>query len=125
MSFEKGRLKELAETYPDLAEHLTNISDNMHDLMIPFQKQHYYTEAMQGSYSIKYVLPALCPNDPELDYHNLNEVHNGTEASFAFADMPNHTPEEVAMTRANLLKYCGLDTYAMVKVLAKLREVIG
>jgi hypothetical protein len=69
------------------------------------------------------VLPALCPGDPELDYHNLDQVHNGSEASSAFADMKNHTSEEIAELRANLLKYCGLDTYAMVKVLGRLREV--
>lgn len=122
MSFEKMVMMGLAELFPDLSQHLLNIRDNMHDLMIPFQKQHYYTEAMEGSYSIKYVLPALCPGDPELDYHNLDQVHNGYEASAAFADMVNRTPEEVAKLRANLLKYCGLDTYAMVKVLNKLIE---
>ena len=122
MSFEKMVMMGLAELFPDLSQHLLNIRDNMHDLMIPFQKQHYYTEAMEGSYSIKYVLPALCPGDPELDYHNLDQVHNGYEASAAFTDMVNRTPEEVAKLRANLLKYCGLDTYAMVKVLNKLIE---
>ena len=84
-----------------------------------------YSAAMQGSYSIKYVLPALWPNDPELDYHNLEGVHNGAEASASFADMPNHTPEEIKVMREQLLKYCGLDTYAMVKVLKKLKEVAG
>ena len=79
---------------------------------------------MQGSYSIKYVLPALFPNDPLLDYHNLEDVHNGSEASAAFAAMAKMTPEELAKCRANLLKYCGLDTYAMVKVLEKLQEVV-
>ena len=123
MSFERTRLKELAALFPDLAEHLTDISDNMHDLMIPFQKGDYYCEAMQGSYSIKFVLPALYPDDPELDYHNLDEVHNGGEASAAFLSMASKSPEEIASLRANLLKYCGLDTYAMVKVLQKLREV--
>ena len=63
-------------------------------------------------------------NDPELNYHNLDQVHNGLEASTAFADMANHTPEEIEELRANLLKYCGLDTYAMVKVLGKLKEVV-
>ena len=38
--------------------------------------------------------------------------------------MAKKTPEEIASLRANLLKYCGLDTYAMVKVLAKLREQV-
>lgn len=68
-----------------------DIHDNMCDLMVPFQKQYYYSKAMQGSYSIKYVLPALWPGDPELDYHNLEGVHNGAEASVSYADMVNHT----------------------------------
>ncbi len=125
MSFEKTVIKHLAATFPDLAGHLINIHDNIHDLMVPFQKQYYYSTAMQGSYSIKYVLPALWPGDPELDYHNLDGVHNGSEASAAFGDMINHSPEEIKTIRANLLKYCGLDTYAMVKVLRKLKEVAG
>ncbi len=124
MSFERTVIKHLAEAFPDLAEHLMDIHDNMHDLMVPFQKQYYYSKAMQGSYSIKYVLPALWPGDPELDYHNLEGVHNGSEASASFADMANHTPEEIATMRENLLKYCELDTYAMVKVLRKLKEVV-
>ena len=122
MSFEKTVIKNLAEQFPDLSEQLMDIFDNMHDLMVPFRDGAYYSAAMQGSYSIKYVLPALYPNDPELDYHNLEGVHNGSEASAAFADMASHTPEEIAEIRSNLLKYCGLDTYAMVKVLRRLRE---
>lgn len=125
MSFERTVILHLAEAFPDLSEHLLNIRENMHDLMVPFQKQHYYSAMMQGSYSIKYVLPALWPGDPELDYHNLEGVHNGSEASAAFADMVNHSPEEIAIMRENLLKYCWLDTYAMVKVLRKLKEIAG
>lgn len=125
MSFERTVLKHLAEEFPDLSGHLMDIRENMHDLMVPFQKQYYYSRAMQGSYSIKYVLPALWPGDPELDYHNLEGVHNGSEASAAFAGMADHTPEEIAEMRENLLKYCGLDTYAMVKVLKKLKEIAG
>ena len=124
MSFEKTVIKNLAGQFPDLSAQLMDIHDNMHDLMIPFMDAAYYSEAMQGSYSIKYVLPALYPNDPELDYHNLNGIHNGSEASNAFAEMASHTPEEIAEIRKNLLKYCGLDTYAMVKVLRKLREAV-
>ena len=122
MSFEKGRLNELANLYPDLAEHLLNIRDNMKDLMIPFQKKDYYVKDMQGSYSIKYVLPALFPNDPELDYHNLEGVHKGDEASQTFINMKNMDKEELEVWREHLLKYCELDTYAMVKVYEKLKE---
>ena len=79
---------------------------------------------MQGSYSIKYVLPALFPDDPELDYHNLEGVHNGTEASAAFERMGDMNPQEREACRNQLLRYCGLDTLAMVKVWQKLTEVV-
>ena len=125
MSFEKGRIRRLAELYPDLSDHLMNIHDHIVDLMAPFQTRQYYCRAMQGSYSIKYVLPALFPDDPELDYHNLEGVHNGTEASATFANMVNMEPEERETCRNQLLKYCGLDTLAMVKVWQKLTEVVG
>ena len=125
MGFEKGRIKGLANLYPDLAEHLMNIHDNIQDLMIPFQKKYYYSKAMQGSYSIKYVLPALFPDDPSLDYHNLEGVHNGGEASATFKKMATMTPEELEEYRKHLLKYCGLDTFAMVKVWEKLNGVSG
>lgn len=38
MGFEKGRIRGLAELYPDLRDHLMNIHDRIQDLMIPFQK---------------------------------------------------------------------------------------
>ena len=121
-SFECGRIGELAELYPDLREHLLDIQGNISDLLIPFQSGWYYNRAMGGSFSIKSVLPALYPNDPDLDYHNLEDVHHGGEASEAFAGMAEMEPEERARIRKNLLRYCGLDTYAMVKVWEKLRE---
>ena len=124
MAFEKTRIKKLASLYPDLSEHLMAIHDNMKDLMIPFQKRWYYTKAMQGSFSIKYVLPALFPGDPELDYHNLEGVHNGAEASNTFKLMAKMDPKTLEEYRHYLLKYCELDTYAMVKVLQKLYSVI-
>ena len=125
MSFERDVIKRLAELCCDLSEHLLNIRDNIQDLMIPFKEQYYYTEGMQGSYSIKYVLPALFPNDPELDYHNLEGIHHGGEASAAFLEMRKMSQADIQRIRMNLLKYCGLDTYAMVKVLEKLREAVN
>ena len=125
MSFEKTVIKNLAALFPDLSGHLMNIHDNMHDLMVPFQKQAYYCKELQGSYSIKYVLPAMCPGDPELDYHALDGVHNGSEAMAAFAELPAHSSEEIAQIRKNLLAYCRLDTLAMVKILEKLYEIVA
>jgi hypothetical protein len=123
MSFEKTVIKNLALQFPDLSAHLMKIHDNMHDLMVPFQKQYYYRKEFQGSYSIKYVLPALCPNDPELDYHALEGVHNGSEAMATYAGLTDHTKEEIEIIRKQLLAYCRLDTLAMVKVLEKLYEI--
>ena len=113
----------MAETFPNLAEHLLNIRDNIKDLLTPFQKGYYYNKAMGGSFSIKSVLPALFPNDPALDYHNLEQIHNGGEAMTIFPLIKDMKPEEQENTRKNLLKYCELDTYAMVKVWEKLKEV--
>ena len=112
-------------SFPDLRDHLMNIHGNMKDIMIPFAQKHYCLKEMNGSYSIKYVLPALCPSDPALDYKNLEGVQNGNDASAAFARMAAMTPEERNRTRENLLKYCGLDTLAMVKVWEKLKEAAG
>ena len=123
MMFEKGRIKELAEIFPDLSEHLMNIHEHIQDLMIPFSERMYYCKDMQGSYSIKYVLPALFPNDPELNYHNLPLIHNGGEAMNIFPKIKDMSKEEQEKARYGLLKYCELDTYAMVKVWEKLKEV--
>src|SRR5215510_192558 len=72
MGYEKGIIKELADTFDDLKEHLMNIHGNIKDLMKPFQSRAYYNREQRGSYSIKAVLPVLCPNDPELDYNKLD-----------------------------------------------------
>ncbi len=83
-SFECGRIRELAAAFPDLSEHLLNIESNIKDLLAPFQSGWYYTREMGGSFSIKSVLPALFPDDPRLDYHALEGVHNGSEAMEIF-----------------------------------------
>ena len=121
--FECGRINELANAFPDLRNHLMNIHFNMKDLIDPFRAGHYYNKAMGGSFSIKSVLPALFPNDPELDYHNLEQVHNGGEAMSIFPRIKDMSKEEQEIARKNLLAYCKLDTLAMVKVWQKLIEV--
>lgn len=121
--FEASRNKEIGEMYLDLKEEMERINSNMVDLMVPFRNRDYYTKEMQGSYSIKYVLPALYPDDPELDYINLPMVHNGGEASEAFLSLEYKTPEEQKEIREGLLEYCKLDTLAMVKIWEKFKEV--
>lgn len=124
MSFEKSVIKNLSRLFPDLKDHLMNIHDNIKDLMIPFKEHQYYTKEMKGSYSIKYVLPALFKDDESLDYHNLENVHNGSEAMNAYINLEKLTKEEQRVIKESLLKYCELDTYAMVCIYKKLQDVI-
>ena len=122
--FECGRIRELAEIYSDLRDHLMDICDNIVDFLDPFRQGYFYKESMHGSFSIKKVLPALFPDDPELDYHNLTGgVQNGGDAMTIYPKMGKMTLEEREKTRRALLDYCGLDTYAMVKVWEKLVDV--
>lgn len=121
--FEHSRINELAVLFPDLESELLRINNNMVDFMPPFKKRQFYMKEMQGSASIKSVLPALYSNDPELDYHNLTVVHNGGEASDTFLSLKGKSKEEQERLRNGLLVYCKLDTYAMVKVWEKLKEI--
>ena len=124
--FECGRIAELAELFPDLADHLLAIRDNVKDLLVPFQAGYYYTPEMGGSFSIKSVLPALFPNDPELDYHALDDLcQNGSDAMNLYPQLRNMSPDEEARARKALLTYCRLDTLAMVKVLSKLYDAVN
>lgn len=120
---EAGRNKEIGRLYPDLKDETGRINGNMVDFMIPFRNRNYYAREMKGSHSLKYVLPALYPNCPELDYHNLNVVHRGDEAAEAFLSLKEKSKEEQEQIREALLRYCELDTLAMVKIWEKFREV--
>ena len=122
-SFEPARNREIAEMYPDLKDEMERINANMVDFMVPFRSRKYYTREMEGSYSIKKVLPALFPGDDELDYSKLSGVHKGDEASAAFLSLKDKTSDEQKEIRDALLRYCELDTYAMVKIWEKFRQV--
>ncbi len=122
--FECSRIKELAAMYSDLAVHLMNIQEHIQDLLTPFQSGYYYVPAMGGSFSIKSVLPALFPSDPDLDYHNLaGSVHNGGEAMTIFPQIKDMPSAEAKAAHDSLLEYCNLDTWAMVKLWQKLMEI--
>ena len=89
------------------------------------KKGFYYLPAMGGRSSIKSVLPALFPNDPQLDYHALDDIcQNGGDAKSLFPKLQNMSTEDEAKARRALLDYCCLDTLAMVKVMDKLYEAV-
>ena len=120
MAFEAGRLRELAANFPGYDLPLGRIIARMKDLMVIFQQRLYYVPEMKGSYSIKYVLPALVPG---FSYENL-AIGDGGSASLAFMSLQSEPdPEKIRVIRENLLEYCKLDTLAMVEILKVLRMV--
>ena len=118
-SFEAGVLQKLAGYFPELEPSIKDVLERFFDLMLPFQRRDYYHPKMQGSYSIKKVLPALIP---ELRHSDL-AISDGASASRAFVNLRNlEDINEVESIRANLLAYCKLDTLAMVEIWKKLYE---
>ncbi|MGC6402524.1 MAG: DUF2779 domain-containing protein [Flavobacteriaceae bacterium] len=122
IGFERGKLIELIDFFPEYSNELIEIVNRLKDLMVPFQQKWYYTPEMKGSYSIKSVLPSLVPN---LSYDDL-EIKEGSTASTTFLSMVNGTSNgDKEEKRRQLLEYCKLDTLAMVEILKKLELVIN
>ncbi len=119
--FEERCLRNLAQEVPDYAKRVQPLFNTMRDLMIPFLKKDIYYWKMNGSYSLKKVLPALLP---EMGYADLEIGDGGTAASSYLKMWRSQDPEEIATIGKNLLKYCELDTFAMVKLLEKLHSLV-
>ena len=82
--------------------------------------RYVYHHKMNGSASIKSVLPALFP---ELDYSKLN-ISNGGTASLAYLNLSCLTDKkQTASIREDLLEYCKRDTDAMVKLYGYLNNL--
>ncbi len=119
-SFEAGRIKDLAEQFPEHSEALLDLLERLVDLMQPFRDRAYYAPEMHGSYSIKVVLPALVP---DLSYEGL-AISDGGAAMRAYIDLADEKdPKRIASIRNDLWEYCKLDTLAMVRILEKLEEI--
>lgn len=112
--FETARIRELVERFPSLARPLLAINERVVDLL-PIARDYYYHPNQQGSWSIKAVLPAACP---DLRYEDLNGVQDGGMAMNAFLEAlaPQTSVARKAEVEKQLLAYCTLDTYAMVRL---------
>lgn len=112
--FEKSRISDLAIRYPHLAKPLAAINARVVDLL-PIARDYYYHPSQQGSWSIKAVLPAVCP---DLTYENLEGVKDGGMAMQAYLEAiaPQTLPSRKAEIEKQLLAYCALDTYAMIRL---------
>ncbi len=121
--FEKGVIKDLSEFCPDLSDKLLDLNNRILDLKDPFAKGGYYHPDFGGSFSIKKVLPALYKNDPDLNYKNL-KISDGGMASTAFRELKHNDDNKIDEIRESLLKYCWLDTYAMIAIYKKLLLIL-
>jgi uncharacterized protein DUF2779 len=105
--FESQRLSELAAWLPEFSGRIKNILGRLWDLLPVI---HVYHPAFSGSYSLKYVLPALVP---EMTYEGM-AVADGIEAGEAWECLVRGSldRDEQEKTRKALLEYCGQDTLA-------------
>lgn len=114
-AYERQRLLELAVRYPEHLELLTSYIERLFDLH-PVVKKSFYHPEMQGSFSIKKVLPVVAP---DLNYDELVGVQEGTGAQIAYlfaALDPSVTKERKAEIEDSLRRYCRQDTWAMVEL---------
>jgi hypothetical protein len=113
-------MQELALLFPHHAEALLAITHRLVDLMSVFQNRWYYHPEFKGKYSIKNVLPVLCP---DLRYDKL-VIQEGTMATIVYEQLKHQDEDTAELQRKQLLDYCKLDTLAMVRVLKYLRSLI-
>ena len=120
--FEAQRNKDLAIHCPGDAGRLLGINERLYDLMKIFKDGHYVHPDFHGSASLKAVLPILCPN---LKYEDL-QISQGEEAMLAwYWIVSGQIPEkEIPGVETALKAYCRLDTFGMIAILNKLREIL-
>ena len=117
--FEGGRNREMGEKYPEYRDFCEDMNERLFDLMDVFRNQLYDDSKFKGSYSIKSVLPVLVP---ELSYDTLN-ISNGSMAMASWYDYIFKGKGDKKV-EDDLLKYCKLDTLAMVKVYDELSDLL-
>ena len=119
-SYEKTTLKSLAKLKPRLEAIINRLVD-----LLPITRANYYHPDMHGSWSIKNVLPTI---SSDLDYANLDLVTEGSQAQIAYLEMINMEVENMEVINTDkthakkeqlknaLLRYCKLDTQALVAI---------
>jgi predicted RecB family nuclease len=121
-SFERDCLRVLALGAPHLATELSEMELRLLDLL-PAVRNHVYHPKFGGRFSLKAVLPALVP---DLTYDDL-EVRDGAQATVELwrlvFERDALTTRHAERRRRALLRYCERDTWAMVRLLERLREI--
>jgi hypothetical protein len=112
-NYETGVLNSIIEHFPQYTDELWAIIDRFKDLHAII-KNNYYHPKFYGSFSLKYLLPALVS---EMSYDKLS-IQDGMQASLEYLRMidPKTSEDEKAGIRTDLLTYCGQDTEAMINI---------
>jgi len=120
-AFEATRIAELVGDFPKYEVELTDRQERLVDLLEPFAKGHYYAPSMGGSASIKVVLPALVK---DLSYNGL-PLSDGGMAMQAYEHLwVEKDAGRVKEIRDQLLEYCKMDTYGMVRIVEELGMIV-
>ncbi|MHB8053867.1 MAG: DUF2779 domain-containing protein [Candidatus Aminicenantales bacterium] len=121
-AFERGIVDAAVEVLPDFKGWWKSAQKRFVDLLIPFRAFAYYHPDQLGSASLKAVLPALTRGP---GYEGL-EICDGGMASWEYRRVTfgkNVEPAERAQIRKQLEEYCGLDTEAMIRIVAALEAL--
>ncbi len=114
--FERGRLLELAEFSPKHAKKIKQIADRLVDPQ-ELIRDHVYDAAFMGSFSLKYIAPALLGD--RFDYDKI-AIKNGTDAQMQYLRLCRGevSGKEREQVIANLKEYCELDVIATAGLVA-------
>ena len=112
-SYERTQLRKLVERFLDLADELEHIVQRLIDLKEVI-KPCYLHPDMNGSWSIKAVLPTIAP---DLNYKLLG-IQDGMEAQQSYMKIIGGglTCDEQEETERQLREYCKLDSLAMLRL---------
>ncbi len=121
-SFEMTMNKEMAKLHPEYAAFLEQLNERIYDLGDIVNLGYYLHPGFKGSWSIKHVLPVMVPY---LSYNGM-VIGKGDQASMAWWNMTFGLadPREKEQLTESLLRYCELDTLAMVEIYRKLVDFI-
>jgi len=145
--FERTQNNSMKRRYPQYSDLIENMNNRLWDLMEIFSKNWYLHPDFRGSYSIKKILPVLVP---ELTYKKMaisdgsmamtkwvQMVYGGgiTATTYAESEEDESEPVDIEQIKVekeqkdkiknDLLRYCELDTLAMVRILDVVLAQIG
>ena len=122
VAYERGRIRDMAAWFPDLAPQLNVIEQRLYDLL-PTVRANVKHPGFHNSYSLKSVAPALVSG---FGYDYL-DIAGGGDAQGAMNLMMRGkiAAEEVPAMRERLLRYCERDTEATAGILQALRDMIA